>query len=219
MLPEPLANRFQRATLVPFIPSSPMTQFHTVKEAARITGKSPSSIRRIIYPIITAESHPDRHHIRPAADEVPGLRLKGENFAWRISDELLRREVQSPGDSEKGSEKLAGHAARDASAELLVMLRGELEIKNQQIAAQSLMLSQQMQLISGLSERIREGNVLIASLQKQLSLPEGENSSTTHAVDATTQPSRAGESAAKKKSPSKATKKKRGLLDWFSLRK
>ena len=53
------------------------------------------------------------------------------------------------------------------------MLRGELQIKNQQISEQSELISKQMQLINGLSERLREGNVLIGSLQQHLSLPLG----------------------------------------------
>jgi len=196
-----------------------MTQFHTVREAAQITGKSPSSIRRIIYPIITAESHPDRDHIRPTADEVPGLRLKGENFAWQISDELLHRVIPPQSETGEGTDTSPKHAQLPGTADLLATLRKELDIKNQQIENQFKQLSQNSELMKGLSERLHEGNVLIASLQKQLSPPESGNSSTTHAVDATTQPSTAGESAAKKKSPSKATKKKRGLLDWFSRRK
>ena len=70
-----------------------MATFLTVKEAARHTGKSPSSIRRIIYPIIHDDVHPDRAHIQPSVDESLQLRLKGENFAWRLSEELLHREM------------------------------------------------------------------------------------------------------------------------------
>ena len=69
-----------------------MSQFLTVKEAARITGKSPSSIRRVIYPIIADDKHPDRKHVEPSPAEALKLRTNGENFAWRLSEELLRRE-------------------------------------------------------------------------------------------------------------------------------
>ena len=41
------------------------------------------------------------------------------------------------------------------------MLRRELDIKNQQITQQSELISKQMELVSGLSERLREGNILI----------------------------------------------------------
>ena len=61
---------------------------------------------------------------------------------------------------------------------LVEMLRKELDIKNQQI-------NQQMELINGLSERMREGNILIGSLQQQLALP-APASRTTDVVEATT---------------------------------
>lgn len=169
-----------------------MTQFHTVKEAARMTGKSSSSIRRIIYPIISAEQHPDREHIRPGVDEVRDLRLKGENFAWRLSDELLRRAVPEESHAEKGSDSGGSHRSHDGNGELLAMLRGELDIKNQQISQQSQMLSQQMELISGLSERLREGNILIGSLQQQLALPAASAKTKTNVVDAKAAKSAAG---------------------------
>ena len=70
-----------------------MSQFLTVKEAARLTGKSPSSIRRVIYPIIRDDKHADRKHVKPNVEDALKLRMKGENFAWRLSEELLRREV------------------------------------------------------------------------------------------------------------------------------
>ena len=156
-----------------------MTTFLSVKEAARIIGKSPSSIRRIIYPIIHDDAHADRLHIQPGVDEVLQLRLKGENFAWQISEELLRREVPNEPSPAQSSARAMGNA----EGELLSMLRGELQIKNQQISEQSELISKQMQLINGLSERLREGNVLIGSLQQHLSLPQGR--ADNHPINAT----------------------------------
>lgn len=150
-----------------------MTPFLTVKEASRLTGKSPSSIRRVIYPILRDDSHPDRGHIQPSVEEVVELRVKGENFAWRLSEELLRREVPIEPDAHPAATASPARAASDAGGELLAMLRGELEIKNTQIAQQSELIARQMELINGLSERMREGNVLIGSLQQHLALTDG----------------------------------------------
>ena len=161
-----------------------MSSFLTVKEAATLTGKSPSSIRRVIYPIIRDDNHADRGQIAPTVDEVTQLRMKGENFAWRISEELLRREVpvetEKPTDGDRGNSQ--PRTAGDT--ELLAMLRRELDIKNQQITQQSEMLSKQMELISGLSERLREGNILIGSLQKQHTLADGSSRPEPHVVEA-----------------------------------
>ena len=114
-----------------------MPQFLTVKESARLTGKSPSSIRRVIYPIIQDENHPDRSHIEPTIDDVKALRLKGENFAWRIREELLRREVPIVAETANTMERHASRESTNANAELLTMLRRELDIKNQQITQHS----------------------------------------------------------------------------------
>lgn len=171
-----------------------MSQFLTVKEAALSTGKSPSSIRRVIYPILDGENHPDRQHIRPTVEEVQQFRVKGENFAWRISEELLRREVPLEPEPEKGSDKPGTRGLPDGNVELLAMLRRELDIKNLQITQQSEMLSKQMGLISGLSERLREGNVLIGTLQQQLVLNDGTSRTKSDAVDAETKPAQPAKS-------------------------
>lgn len=199
-----------------------MTPFLTVKDAARSTGKSPSSIRRIIYPILETPDHPNRPHIKPTPEEVQQFRIKGENFAWRISDELLQREVPPESVSEKVTDRSGARSLHDSDAELLAMLRGELDIKNQQISQQSEMLATQMKLIEGLSERLREGNILIGSLQQQLVLTDGATHTKSKPVDAQAKHSGAEKPAAKSspkvapKPPMKPTKPKRGLFRrWF----
>ena len=166
-----------------------MPSFLTVKEAARITAKSPSSIRRIIYPIIHDDKHADRGHIQPNVEEAMQLRMKGENFAWKLSEELLRREMPADSAATKvnpsPATKLSGHAEQD----LLAMLQGELQIKNQQIVQQGELISKQMELISGLSERLREGNILIGSLQQHLGLPDGRAATSTLSVKTKRSPS------------------------------
>ena len=161
-----------------------MSSFLTVKEAATLTGKSPSSIRRVIYPIIRDDNHANRVQIAPTVDEVTQLRIKGENFAWRISEELLRREVPVETAKPTGEDHGSPQPRTEGDTELLAMLRRELDVKNQQITQQSEMLSKQMELISGLSERLREGNILIGSLQKQLTLPDGGSRPASHVVEA-----------------------------------
>src|SRR2546423_9886585 len=80
------------ATLAAPLPHTPMPEFLTVTQAAQQTGRSAGSIRRrIIYPILENDQHPDRSHVEPSVEEVRRLRMKGENFAWRVSRELLDR--------------------------------------------------------------------------------------------------------------------------------
>jgi len=150
-----------------------MATFLTVKEASQLTGKSTSSIRRVIYPIIHDDAHADRPHIQPGVEEVRQRRMKGENFAWRLSEELLRREVPVEAAPAEHVATLGAKTSTHADGELLGTLRRELEIKNQQITQQGELIAKQMELISGLSERLREGNVLMGSLQQRLALSDG----------------------------------------------
>ena len=57
------------------------------------------------------------------------------------------------------------------------MLRKELEIKNAQIATQN-------DLLIGLSERLREGNILMGTLQQQFSLSDGSGRNKSNVVEA-----------------------------------
>lgn len=172
-----------------------MAKFLTVKEAANLTGKSPSSIRRILYPILENDQHPDRSQIEPDVEQAKALRVKGENFAWKISEKLLRREVPEGSSKSSPDAKAGTTQPNDGSAALIDMLRGELEIKNQQIAAQN-------ELMKGLSERLREGNILIGSLQQQLTLTDGSARKKSEPVDATSTPEKGTDSPVKK-SPAK----------------
>lgn len=223
MLPKPYPKPCQKPCLVPHCGSvSPwypvgttslplfMPQFLTVKAAAVLTGKSPSSIRRVLYPIVERKDHPDRSHILPPVDEVAALRVKGENFAWRLSEELLRREFPADAPSERGTGAPSSKETATDEAGLLAMLRRELDIKNQQITQQGVMLEKQMELISGLSERLREGNILIGSLQQRLALTDGRESPSTEPVKA----KRTAATTTEKGSATapKTAKQKRGFL-------
>jgi hypothetical protein len=158
-----------------------MPKFFTVKEAAAQSGKSDSAIRRIIYPILENPKHPDRVHIEPSPKEALALRMRGENFPWRISDDFLRRIMADEPKKKSGPKSTV---ASDASASVMIeMLRKELEIKNQQIAAQNQQITSQNELMKGLSERMRESNILIGSLQQRLGLTDGSEKKQTASGD------------------------------------
>ncbi len=119
-------------------------------------------MRRVMQPIIKGEEHPDRGFIQPDPHEARELRLKGESFAWRISEELLDREMADRAKKVKPESKpTGGTSGQDHLLAMIQMLQKELDIKNQQIDSQT-------QLLRDFSERMREGNILIGSLQKQL---------------------------------------------------
>jgi hypothetical protein len=188
------------------------TSFLTVKEAALRTGKSVSSIRRIIYPVLEDDQHADRNHIEPSVDEARRLRADGTSFPWRLSEELLRRSISIT--NETGSHA-ADSAHRlpngDGQLELLAMLRRELDIKNQQILQQSELIAKQVELLGGLGERIRESNILIGSLQKHLSLTDGRDQSIVEPTKSKATPA-AGRPEKGSGRPPKSSKTNRSFL-------
>lgn len=185
-----------------------MPKFLTVKEAAKLVGKSPSSIRRIIYPILENDQHPDRKDINPTPEDAKALRLKGENFPWRISEELLRREVPDAGTKTTADTKATPAQGGDGSPAVIDMLRRELDIKNRQIETQS-------ELLKELSERLREGNIMMRSLQQQLALTDGSTRNDRNVVDATPEVPKAEKGSVPDK-PS--APKKRGFFDWLFIK-
>jgi hypothetical protein len=187
-----------------------MAPFLTVKEASQLTGKSSSSIRRIIYPIIHDDAHPDRSHVQPMVEEVMALRMKGENFAWRLSEELLLREFPTETRSEQVPDSPPGKATSAGQAELVSILRRELDIKNGQIQQQGELIAKHVELIGGLSERLREGNILIGTLQQRLALPDGRD--THRHEDAMTKPVHSIPPKKGSSMTTKPAKPKRGFL-------
>lgn len=157
-----------------------MNQFLTVTEAAQLIGKSASSIRRLIYPILEANRHPDRPHIQPDAATAKSLRSKGENFAWKISREFLDRVISE--DSAKAKPQPKKNTESDHSLGVIIeILRAQLEIKDRQIAAQN-------ELLQGLTEGARQSNLIIGSLQKQLVPPSTTDRSNATIVTASASP-------------------------------
>lgn len=193
-----------------------MPNFLTVKAAAALVGKSPSSIRRIIYPITKNDKHRDRLHVQPTVEEVKKLRMKGDNFAWRVDEEFLRRAVPVEAEHSKESGAAPSRPGTHGDEPLLAMLRAELQIKNDQIRQQSELIAKQMELFSGLSERLREGNILIGGLQQRIALTDGRPNVETESAKPERQDASQPEkgSAATPKTP----KPKPGFWEWLSAR-
>lgn len=151
------------------------TPFLTLAEASAKTGRSLSTVRRLIHSISKDQHHPERDAVIPSHEEAEALKKKGENFTWRIRQDIVDREFGSaPSKKEKVQTEL--------SSDVLGMLQKELDMKNQQI-------EKQWEVIGSLNERLREGNILMASLQKRLALPEAASVNTSTVEVASTEPS------------------------------
>ncbi len=181
-----------------------MTNFLTVKEASALTKKSPSSIRRIFYPILEAKAHPDRALVQPDPQTAKAMRLRAENFAWKISEELLKRELSKPGarPPQALKTKMTTKTADDSPA-MIEILKKELDIKNEQIARQNELLQQ-------MSTRIHEGNVLLGTLQQRFALPEASEKKDTVQMSNETSSSTTSDI-----SEASIAQKKTGIFRWM----
>lgn len=175
------------------------TPFMTIAEACEKTGRSASTIRRLIKSIAEDDTHTDRAAIEPSPKEVASYKKKGENFTWRIREDVLLREF-------KGALKEAKKEASEAKGDILDILQNELQLKNQQI-------EKQWEVIHALNDRLREGNILMGSLQKRLALPMAE-STDNQVVDSPAMASTQEATSISAGGRGKPQQKKR-LLRWF----
>lgn len=143
--------------------------FLTIKDAAQKAAKSSSSIRRVIYPIVKDDTHPDRHHVQPSPEDARALRLRGENFPWRISAELLEREVLSK-QTATAERTSPGAGESGTFHEVIALLRDQLQQSQQQLQVKDQQIATLSEITKSLNERVREGNILVATLHKQLSV-------------------------------------------------
>lgn len=187
------------------------TPLLTIAEASDKTGRSASTIRRLIHTIAQSPSHPDRAFLQPTVKQVEAFKKKGTNFTWKISEQVLMKNFER---AQMENKKVMHYDQKD----ILQILKGELELKNQQI-------EKQWEVIHALNDRLREGNILMGSLQQRLALPEGTSDSPPP-VEASvmeadgvssTEASGGHQKKASTKASMKATAKapRRGFLGWL----
>jgi hypothetical protein len=164
--------------------------FITIAEACAKTGRSASTVRRLIHTITQDDAHEDRTAIEPTTKQVAALKKKGENFTWKIREDILLKHFTGAPTAEKKSSSKAG-------SDILSILQSELSLKNQQI-------EKQWEVIHALNDRLREGNILMGSLQKRLGPPQ-DLSPSESVVETATMASSAEASK----------KEKRGLFAWM----
>ncbi len=145
----------------------------TIREVAEKTGHSPHKIRRLIKAIADDPAHPDRTQIEPSVDDVASLTAAGVQFTWRVTEELVRRElgdVAPQSDDGKSAAAAAGESPEwlgfmqrltDAKEKAEERLFEQLRVKDDQIRAKD-------EQIAELTSRLKESNILMQSLHRQL---------------------------------------------------
>jgi len=179
----------------------------SVKEATQFTGKSESTIKRLIREITADPNHADRHFISPSHEEVEKRRDAGEPYTWKISEDLLaaRYGDEGKGESDETTKQTSGEGSSADGDRLInvlektiTVLESELGQKNQQIAA--------------LQERQREQNLLMKNLQDQLLLAAPSSSSPTAPKDVAPEKRQSSkEGTQKNEKPTKTTKTKQSF--------
>lgn len=163
-----------------------MDQHLTVKEAVNLTGKSESTIKRLLREITSNDGHPDRPDILPPADEIERRREAKEPYVWKIDRQLLLRRFPDANESapEQGSQSSESATSSSLVSNAIVdVLREQLQSKDQQLRTLETQLDRKDQQIENLNERMREANVLMNELQKRLAIAPPASAQTT-VVDA-----------------------------------
>jgi hypothetical protein len=140
-------------------------RFLTISEAEKFTGRSRSTLRRFIDGIVKVENAPDRHLVLPTPEEASALKKQNQPFAWKISEELLRRQFLKPDPVEANEkEKGSGDVPASDSSRLVTVLEKSIAILERELAEKN---SQ----IAAMNDRLRESNILMKDLQTRLALP------------------------------------------------
>lgn len=152
-----------------------MEQHLTVREAKAFTGKSESTIKRLIREIVADPEHADRGLILPSPEEVERRKAAGDTFVWKLNRDLLSRRFPKDVANEEGttgSKKSAASASGEAgdSTPIIQVLREQLQSKDRQLQTLETQLDRKDDQIKSLNERMHESNVLMGELQRRLAI-------------------------------------------------
>ena len=157
-----------------------MKELLSVGEARKLTGKSESTIKRMIREITADENHEDRGLIEPSHEELERRKAEKEPYVWKITNSLLKKRypVHDPDqDTGHGGSHGVGDSTNNdiSQSKLIELLQTQLSGKDDQLKTLEVQLDRKDEQISNLNDRMRESNVLMQTLQKRLELlPAGD---------------------------------------------
>ena len=142
----------------------------TIREASELSGKSISTIKRLVREIVLNPKSEDRNLVYPSVDEVATFRLAGESFVWKIGEVVLRKRFNNS--SSKISDGLFAKNVNthDNAISIIEVLRVQLQSKDRQIETLEKQLDRKDDQIRNLGKRMHESNVLMRELQNRLAI-------------------------------------------------
>jgi len=141
----------------------------TVREACELTGKSESTIKRLIHEVVADNKHPDRDLISPSHKDLKARKAAKEPYIWKIDRDLLRQRY--PEAAATGATDSKAAPTTSAASDILSdVLKKQLEAMDRQIRTLETQLDRKDEQITALNERMRESNVLMKELQQKVAI-------------------------------------------------
>lgn len=146
-----------------------MDQHLSVSEAREFTGKSESTIKRLLREIVDDPQHVDRLFILPPAGEVQLRKAVKEPYVWKFDRQLLLRRFPQGDAAENGGVATGGPASTHTEL-VMQVLQEQLRSKDEQMRTLEKQLDRKDNQIASLNERMRESNVLMRELQQRFAI-------------------------------------------------
>ena len=147
-----------------------MEQHLSVREACEFTGKSESTIKRLIREVTGEANHPDRGFFLPSAVEVERRKKVGDPFVWKLNQEFLARRFPKATAEEGSDATKKTVSSPENSQPIIEVLREQLQSKDRQLVTLETQLDRKDEQIKSLNERMHESNVLMRELQSRLAI-------------------------------------------------
>lgn len=162
-----------------------MNELLSVSEARKLTGKSESTIKRMIREITANENHEDRGLIEPSHEELERRKAEKEPYVWKIHRSLLEKRYPVH-DTSQESGQHGSHGVGDSKINDMAQSK-LIELLQSQIKTLEVQLDRKDEQISNANKRAEELHVLMQTLQKHLKLLPAKDE--TNFIQVNTMPS------------------------------
>lgn len=191
-----------------------MDQHLTIGEARELTGRSESTIKRLLREITANSAHPERALVLPAPDDVDRKKSAKEPYVWKIHRQLLLRRFPLESAAKEGSEASPQPASAPQGLDAVMqVLQDQLRSKDEQIRTLEKQLDRKDEQIANSNDRLRESNVLMHELQKRLALASPQPAPSNPIVESVATPAKpAKQSVAQSKKKKPPLAPNRGIL-------